>query len=447
MIKQFNAENGIKIMAAETETSADQSIAPVANSSLTKAMGSKKSRFSFTKIMTNAGYYVKQSLGLSTRTGTGVNDGVGDDRVKGAVVQPELPMPTLSAESTPIASPLEPGSHPSAPINYLNVDLNVDTFNTTATFPHMPYITVTVCVVDVWVTCVRFTRVDYLAVMWLMQILSTGADDPDVIVKQMAKSGFDGWDYTKCLNYFYNALEFYKQTLANCPNRETAATVYPLFDTMHSFVPYFLMTTKKYTKLNELKRLFAEKCGEYVDTTTGINDDTPCPTPHSTEIIHDIVSQSCAAPNDLLYQQIPKYLFVGDELLNTDMSVNDLPVPDTVEPTVAAHQPPADNSEQNPIDYLGLPVTGKKFTVNSWSPHLPYMTSIIKVKGVWFKTGHICAANHLALNLLLQLVNKHRPTGGSPMTETEWAQVLEVCRNMDRAGIVFPMFYTLHIFS
>ncbi|CAG2100367.1 unnamed protein product [Medioppia subpectinata] len=296
-----------KVMAAEKEDSADQSIASVANSSLTKAMGPKNPRFSLSKIMTNAGYYVKQSLGLSTRTGIGVSDGVCNDGVKAAAVQPEPqstpPVPTLSAEPTPIASPLEPGSHPSAPINYLDVDLNVDTrvtnraglactvqvldklfsvqarispdygfsffelvtlvdtFTTTASSPYMPYITVTVCVVDVWVTCVRFVRVDYLAVI-------TGADDPDVIVKQMAKSGFDGWDYTKCLNYFYKALEFYIKTLANCPNRVTAATVYPLFNTMHSFVPYFLMTAKNLAKLNELKRLFAEKCGECLDTTT-----------------------------------------------------------------------------------------------------------------------------------------------------------------------------------
>ncbi|CAG2121362.1 unnamed protein product, partial [Medioppia subpectinata] len=214
LVKKFNNENNIVVINTGEDT-ISSSIAPVANTSPTEAETSCRSGFSFNNIITNAGFYVKQTLGLSTRTGTGVSDGVADDGVnrdgKLPEIQSTLPILKLSPVSTPILSPLAPGSHSSAPINYLDVVLNADTFITNASSPHMPYITFTACV---------------------------------------------------------------NNTLANCPNRETAATVYPLFNTMNSFVPYFLMTAKDLAKLNELKRLFTEKCGECVDTTNDRKADT-----------------------------------------------------------------------------------------------------------------------------------------------------------------------------
>ncbi|CAG2106622.1 unnamed protein product, partial [Medioppia subpectinata] len=169
--------------------------------------------------------------------------------------------------------PLRPGSHPSAPINYLDVELNATDFATTATSPHMPYTTHTVCVATVWVMGMKFPEAERRPVVELIQILkaNAGANYREVVPQLMAKSGFDGWHYDKCLNYFHNAFDLYKKTLANCPNRETAATVYPLFDTMHSFVPYFLVNVKD---LMKLKRLFAQKCGDKL--TTGA--DTRLPT-------------------------------------------------------------------------------------------------------------------------------------------------------------------------
>ncbi|CAG2103156.1 unnamed protein product, partial [Medioppia subpectinata] len=499
LVKKFNTENDIIVINTGEGIITSPSIAPVANTSPTEAETSCRSGFSFNNIITNAGFYVKQKLGLSTRTGTGVSDGVADEGVnrdgKLPEIQNTLSTLKLSPVSTPIPSPLAPGSHSSAPINYMDVDLNADTFITNASSPHMPYITFTACVADVWVIGVRFARDDYRAVMRLMQILSTGATDSDLIVKQMANSGFNGWDYPKCLKYFYSALKLYKKTLANCPNRETAATVYTLFNTMHSFVPYFLMTAKDLAKLNELKRLFTEKCGECkgrhsysfvpyflmtakdlaklnelkrlftekcgecVDTTNDRKADTPCPTLSSTETIHDIVSQGCTSPNEYM---VYSALHNIDALLNTGVVAKSLPVPDIIKPKVGPTLAPAGSSEQNPIDYLGLPVTGKQFAVNTSSPHLPYVTSIVKVRDLWYRTGHFGAANHSALNRLLQLVDKHRPTDGRPMTEIQWTRVaagmprvrdpnkadtLEVCPNMDRAGIAFPMFYTLHVFS
>ncbi|CAG2111860.1 unnamed protein product, partial [Medioppia subpectinata] len=177
-------------------------------------------------------------------------------------------IPILLPVSAQIASPLAPGSHPSAPINYLDVVLNSDTFATTGSSPHMPYITFTARVDTVWVTAIKFVDVEKWAVIRLVQILSNkGAKHPDFIVKQMSKSGFNEWDYDMCMNYFHNALKLYTKCLANCPNRETAAAAYPLFNTMHSFVPHFLMTAKECTKLNDLKRLFAAKCCEWLTTT------------------------------------------------------------------------------------------------------------------------------------------------------------------------------------
>ncbi|CAG2118183.1 unnamed protein product, partial [Medioppia subpectinata] len=169
---------------------------------------------------------------------TSLNVCINSDMNSGSVPAPEpqSPTPPLLSQwkplipiplpvSTPILSPLAPGTHPSAPINYLDVELNSDTFATTGSCPHMPYITFTARVGTVWVTAMKFVDDEKWAVIRLVQCL------------------------------------------ANCPNRETAATVNPLFNTMHSFVPYFLMTAKEYTKLNELKRLFAAKCCEWLTTT------------------------------------------------------------------------------------------------------------------------------------------------------------------------------------
>ncbi|CAG2114005.1 unnamed protein product [Medioppia subpectinata] len=321
VIKEFNAENGIKV--TDRDDNSDQSIAPVVNSSLTKTMGAKKSRFSFTKFVTNAGYYVKQSLGLSTRTG----DGVGNETVAAGQFntgqQIVTPVTVATPSVTSIPSPLAPGSHPSAPINYLDVELNAETFSTTGSSPHMPYITFTACVGTVWVTRIRFCADEYRAVVRLAQILSARASarDPDVIVRQMAKSGFDDWDYDKCLNYFYNALHLYKTCLANCPNRETAATVYPLFNTMHSFVPYFLMTADAFGELNELRREFTDKCDQ-------------------------------SGKNDLANHTISTQ--IGHQLM--DNTTLEPPVLDIIQPKYASIT--RTTSEQNPIDYLALPVTG-----------------------------------------------------------------------------------------
>ncbi|CAG2107970.1 unnamed protein product, partial [Medioppia subpectinata] len=279
VIKEFNAENGIKVVTEDNIAS--QSIASVVISSHSIAQDSHKSRFSFTNIVTNAGHYVKQTLGLSTRTGTGVSDGVANEglkcSVKQSLSQSNHPIPILLPVSTPIPSPLAPGSHPSAPINYLNIELNPYDFATTSSSPHMAYITYTACVGTVWLTGMSFLLADNRAVIRLMHILksSTGQNDADIWVNQMSRNGFNDWNYTKCLNYFYNALKLYKKTLANCPNRETASTVYPLFRTMHSFVPYFLMTAKDLSKLNELKRLFDNKCEKYLTKTDPIVSATP----------------------------------------------------------------------------------------------------------------------------------------------------------------------------
>ncbi|CAG2114006.1 unnamed protein product, partial [Medioppia subpectinata] len=443
IIKEFNAENDIKV--ADRDDSALPSPQTPAIDLTAHTV-----RYCFDNIITNAGYYVKQTLGLSTRTGTGVSDSLGGEGVEGSVrAEPEHPIESSIAPAPPavipihtdthIPEPLAPGSHRSAPINYLDVELNPYDFATTDSSPNMPYITFTACVGTICVTCVRFAAGDYRAVKRLIEISrdSTGARNPDTMVALMDKSGFSGWQYKKCVNYFYNALYFYEKCLANCPNRETAVTVYPLFTAMHAFVPYYLMTAKDFAKLNELKRMFDKKCGQCVTTIT-----TPTVAPLPT----------CTAATDA----------------------------DTIAPVDPT---PTGCSEHNPIDYLCLPVTGRNFVTNTSSPHLPYKTSIVKVKGVWFRTGHFGAANHLALNRLLRLVDKHRSTDGRPMTETEWERVaiamlrvgdhnkpdvvfdpklcqnyvqnaldlykktLEVCPNMDRAGIAFPMFYTLHEFN
>ncbi|CAG2101958.1 unnamed protein product [Medioppia subpectinata] len=366
--------------------------------------------------------------------------------------------------STPIPSLLTPGSHPSAPINYLDVELNSDTFATTGSSPHMPYITFTACVGTVWVIGIMFVDDEHRAFIQLMHILSNnGGNHPDFIVKQMAKSGFDDWDYHKCLNYFYNALELYKKTLANCPNRETAATVYPLFNTMGDpFVPYFLMTTKEYAKLNELKRLFAAKCDECLTTTVPTISEAP---------VAVIVADNGSACN-----RTPELTQTNTTVFNTDTRLI------AANPMAAPVDPPG-CSDQNHIDYLALRVTGKSFVTNTSSPHLPYVTAIVKVRDVWYRIGHFANAYQLALNRLLQLVDKHRPTDGRPMTDVQWVRVaahmppirdcnehevvfdpklcqnylqnamdlykktLEVCPDMDRAGTAFPMFYTLHVFS
>ncbi|CAG2116771.1 unnamed protein product, partial [Medioppia subpectinata] len=438
VIKKFNAENGIKVVDSDDSTGLIIKFPAVTTPAID--LTSHRVRYCFDNIITNAGYFVQQPTQLPT-TGTPSVGNEGQNVTHfSSFIQTSKPL------STPIPSPLAPGSHPSAPINYLDVEFNSDTFATTASSPHMAYITFTACVGTVWVTGMLFMLAEYRAIIRLMHILKTNicGNDSDVIVKHMSKSGFNDWNYEKCLNYFYNALKLYKKTLANCPNRETAATVYPLFNTMHSFVPYFLMTAKDFTKLNELKRLFDEKCGE----------------------CHTIFNPNCSTA--------PIATNWTDNGSDCNHTLN-LPLNNSVDPTRG--------KEQNPIDYLGLPLTGKQFTVNTSSPHLPYVTVIIKVKGVWFRTGHFGAANHLALNLLLQLVDKHRPTDGRPMTDTEWARVannmpsikdpnkpdvvfdpklcqnylqnaldlykkiLHECPNMDRAGIAFPMFHTFHIFN
>ncbi|CAG2116773.1 unnamed protein product, partial [Medioppia subpectinata] len=349
VIKKFNAENGIKVVDRDESSGLFVEFPAVTTPAID--LNSHRVRYCFDNIITNAGYFVKQTARLpATVTPSVGNEGQNVNHFS-SFIQTSKPL------STHIPSLLAPGSHPSAPINYLGVELNLDTFATTASSPHMAYITFTACVSKVWVTGMLFMLADHRAVIRLMHILktNTGANDSDVIVKQMTK---------------------------NCNMTDNGSD----------------------------------------------------------------------------------YNYTSNPLLNNSVD-------------------PTRGSEQNPIDYLGLPVTGKQFTVNTSSPHLPYMTVIIKVKGVWFRTGHFGAANHLALNLLLQLLDKHRPTNGRPMTDTEWTRVannmhsikdpnkpdvvfdpklcqnylqnaldlykkiLHECRNMDRAGIAFPMFHTFHIFN
>ncbi|CAG2165352.1 unnamed protein product [Oppiella nova] len=317
-----------------------------------------KVKQNFEKIVLNVDYFMKNAHNMSNRD---------------QVLDTNKDQVSHSNADEDLATSLAPGTHPSTPINYLDIELNTD-FTTNSSSKHLPYITYTAKVGDQWVVAMRYSQGEHRAATRLIQVYETHISDcentdfRDNVVKHMEKSGFKEWDYNMCLNYFYNALFLYQKTIANCPNVETAAIK---CSDCHTTVINSISTTSH----------TVDTAGAVGTSSSSISVQNG-PKINSSEVVKDST---------------------GDQKCNAIPTLNTSSV-------IA----PGD-SEYNPIDYLGLTVNSN-FTLNACSRHLSYKTYT-------FKLGRLL--RQVKINF----------------------QTLIMCPNTERAGIVNPLFYSLHMFD
>ncbi|CAG2165353.1 unnamed protein product [Oppiella nova] len=302
-----------------------------------------------------------------------------------------------------MSNPLAPGSHPSVPINYLDIELNTD-FTTTSSCRHLSYITYTAKVQNQWVVAMRYLEEENRAVNALIQFFATHSSNYDTnefrdnAVKHMADNGFNDCDYKKCLKYFSNALNLYKMTLAKCPNGSMAQTVNPLFDTMDAFVPMFSMNMKYLTELTSLRERFAQKCHR-IDSSLTPREEKIMTTKLKANIITESDNNNSSGGDIITHH------------LNDMMSA------------------PGD-SEYNPIDYLRLPVN-PDFCSNLSSPRMSYKTILVKTGDLWLRGVAIADTHQMAVNKLLSLLDRHRVNDGL-MNEGNWTLVSTQMRRYKR---------------
>ncbi|CAG2181342.1 unnamed protein product, partial [Oppiella nova] len=121
-----------------------------------------------------------------------------------------------------IPAPNRAGSHPSMPINYLNIELT-DDFQTTSSSPYLSYVTLTAYVGHEWVIAMKYRCEEHRAVEILVQELRHYTKDNktdnyklwDNAIKRIKCNGFSDCNPNKCLNFLSNTLDLY-QKFQNC---------------------------------------------------------------------------------------------------------------------------------------------------------------------------------------------------------------------------------------
>ncbi|CAG2111941.1 unnamed protein product [Medioppia subpectinata] len=256
--------------------------------------------------------------------------------------------------------PLTPGAHPSLPINYMHIELNAEC-RRNASSPHLPYRTLTIAVRNVWVIAVEYECGERRAIELLVDCLK---DCPlqRQWMDQMRRYGFIYTTIDNLRNLWANSLDHYIRT---CPDVETAATVNPLFNTMHrNFIP----KTDKTTELQRLRQEFEMRC------VSQQNNPQTIECTDSVKVLTDLETALKCMFNNINVK-------IGDNTL-TDLSM--------------------------PINILGIKLNDN-FDTNLCSHYLPYKTYALKIntKLSYVAIKYRCEVEP-AVHKLLDLLNRHR---------------------------------------
>ncbi|CAG2171830.1 unnamed protein product [Oppiella nova] len=233
---------------------------------------------------------------------------------------------TIKGTTHIIPIPLAPGSHPSMPINYLNIELNPD-FETNPSSPYLAYISYTGRVGCVWVTAIRYLCDEHRAVeLFVTKLIAIGsqygtlANCPNLEVAAMhfmyysspilpvpitnlltsapSVSEHNPIDYLGLPvndNFKANTSSRYLPyksytvkwgpSLNTCPDIESAGIVNPMFYTLHTFDVQFILPVHEVNEINGLRQMFVQK-GPTGHPCPSIINEQPVPTVKSIVTIH-----------------------------------------------------------------------------------------------------------------------------------------------------------------